>query len=398
MNALLAFSALGALLALLIFLGHVQMARAILRPPIPPPRLQHYPTVTVIRPIRGLDIGARENAEALLDQAYPGEQETLFILDSESDPAYSVMVELVAGRTTDAKRRSEVLIAGRPPAGRTGKLNAMIVGEARAKGELVAFSDSDTRPGPHLLRVLVEELIARPEAGDTFAPVVAQSDVTHAGDVAYELLVNPWYGASVALAAGERGELPFIMGQIMVFTRKALSAVGGVQCAEGQFVDDMYIGQCIARAGFKNVMVPYPLRIVTGGLSPRQFIRVFRRWMLFSRGGLPPSFVRPNWFRGTLYFTALGATVTALAIGNWAGAVFPAAAAGLFVWSQGDLQTRFGGPKVALKHLWVPAVLPIVGALVALSTKLNRRVDWRGRSYTLDASAKLTGGSDTSRA
>jgi len=27
---------------------------------------------------------------------------------------------------------------------------------------------------------------------------------------------------------------------------------------------------------------------------------------------------------------------------------------------------------------------------VALSTKLNRNVDWRGRSYRLDASAKLT--------
>jgi ceramide glucosyltransferase len=394
MNVPLAFSALGALLSVLIFVGHLQMARAIVRPPIPPQRLQSYPTVTVIRPIRGLDIGARENAEALLDQSYPGEQETLFILDSESDPAYSVMVELVRARTAAGKGRSEVLIAGKPPPGRTGKLNAMMLGEARAKGELVAFSDSDTRPGPHLLRVLVEELMARPEAGDTFAPVVAQSDVTRAGDVAYELLVNPWYGASVALAAGEGGELPFIMGQIMVFTRRALTAVGGVQCAEGQFVDDMYIGQCVARAGFKNVMVPFPLRIVTGGLSPRQFIRVFRRWMLFSQGGLPPSFVRPNWFRGTLYFTALGATLLALATRNWGGAVLPAAAAALFIWSQVDLQTRFGGPKVAVKHLWVPAILPLVGALVALSTKLNRQVDWRGRSYTLDASAKLTGSSE----
>jgi ceramide glucosyltransferase len=351
--------------------------------------------VTVIRPLRGLDIGSRENAEALLNQAYPGEQETLFIVDTESDPAYRLMVELVRAHAVSPRARAEVLVAGRPPPERTGKLNAMMLGEARAKGELIAFSDSDTRPGPHLLRVLVEELLARPEAGDTFTPVVAQSDMTRAGDVAYELLVNPWYGASVALAAGKDGELPFIMGQIMVFTREALAAVGGVQCAEGQFVDDMYIGQCVARAGFKNVMVPYPLRIVTGGLSPRQFIRVFRRWMLFSKGGLPSSFVRPNWFRGVLYFTALGTALVALASGHFSGALLPLAAAGLFVWSQLALQVRFGGSSVAFKHLWVPAVLPIVGALVALSTKLNRRVDWRGRSYTLDASAKLTGASRT---
>lgn len=398
MNVPLAFAALGAALFILILLGHFQMARAILRPPIPAPRLKSYPSVTVIRPIRGLDIGSRENAEALLDQAYPGEQETLFVLDTDTDPAFPLMVELVRARAAAGKGRAEVLLAGKPPPGRTGKLNAMMLGEARAKGELIAFSDSDTRPGAHLLRVLVEELVARPEAGDTFAPVVAQSDVTRAGDVGYELLVNPWYGGSVALAAGENGELPFIMGQIMVFTRQALSAVGGVQCAEGQFVDDMYIGQCIARAGFKNVMVSYPLRIVTGGLGPRQFIRVFRRWMLFSTGGLPASFTRPNWLRGALYFTALIATGVALATGNWVGALLPAVAVALFVWSQVDLQKRFGGPAVALKHLWVPAVLPIVAALVAFSTKLNRRVDWRGRSYTLDASAKLTGSSGTSSA
>ena len=379
MNLFLAFSALGALLFVLILLGHFQLARAIRRPPLSAPRLPSYPSVTVVRPIRGLDIGSRENAEALLAQDYPGEQETLFILDTESDPAYPVMVELVRARR--GKGRAEVLIAGKPPPGRTGKLNAMMLGEARAKGELIAFSDSDTRAGPQLLRILAEELLARPQAGDTFAPIVAQSDVTDAGDVAYELLVNSWYGASVALAAGASGELPFIMGQMMVFTRRALAAVGGVQCAEGQFVDDMYIGQCVARAGFKNVMVPYPLRIVTGGLSPRQFVRVFRRWMLFSTGGLPASFVRPNWFRGVLYFTALGVIAVALANEHWLGAVLPLAAALLFVWSQLDLQVRFGGSRVALKHLWIPVVLPLVAALVALSTKLNRNVDWRGRSY-----------------
>jgi ceramide glucosyltransferase len=381
--------ALGVVLFVLILLGHRQMARAIARPPVPQPRREAYPSVTVIRPIRGLDIGSRENAEALLDQAYPGELETLFILDSESDPAFPMMVELVRARAAAGKGQAEVLIAGKPPPGRTGKLNAMMLGEAQAKGELIAFSDSDTRPRPFLLRLLVEELLARPDAGDTFTPVVAQSDVTTAGDVGYELLVNSWYGPSVALAAGEHGELHFIMGQLMVFTRKALAAVGGVQCAEGQFVDDMYIGQCVARAGFKNVMVPYPLRIVTGGLGLRQFVRVFRRWMLFSQGGLPAHFVRPNWFRGILYFSSLAALGFALMTEQWVEALFPGAAVALFVWSQVALQSRFGGPPVAVKHLWIPVVLPIVAALVTLSTKINRRVDWRGRSYNLDASAKL---------
>ena len=33
------------------------------------------------------------------------------------------------------------------------------------------------------------------------------------------------------------------MGQLMVFKRRALEAIGGVGVAQGQFVDDMYIGK-----------------------------------------------------------------------------------------------------------------------------------------------------------
>ena len=110
--------ALGAVLFVLILLGHNQMARAIRRPAIPAPRLQTYPSVTIVRPIRGLDIGSRENAEALLEQAYPGDQETLFILDTESDPAYPVMVELVRAHAAKGNGQAEVLVAGKPPPGR----------------------------------------------------------------------------------------------------------------------------------------------------------------------------------------------------------------------------------------------------------------------------------------
>ena len=48
------------------------------------------------------------------------------------------------------------------------------------------------------------------------------------------------------------GELPFIMGQLMVFRRPALRAIGGVACAEGQLVDDMYIGKRVHEAGFRG--------------------------------------------------------------------------------------------------------------------------------------------------
>src|SRR5262245_28264168 len=59
------------------------------------------PSITVIRPIKGLDVGARENTEALLNQDYPGPVETLFVLDSAQDPAYPVVAQIVAASRKD---------------------------------------------------------------------------------------------------------------------------------------------------------------------------------------------------------------------------------------------------------------------------------------------------------
>src|SRR5262249_45219221 len=156
----------------------------------------------------------------------------LFVFDDASDPAFAVAERVVrAHRETGGAGRAEVLVAGAPPDGITGKLNAVAFGGRRARGEPRAFWDSDTRPGCDVVRILVETLLAKKDTGDTFAPVVVRSTKRTAGDVGYELLINAWYGPSVALAAGPRRELPFIMGQLMVFRRETLRAIGGVECA-----------------------------------------------------------------------------------------------------------------------------------------------------------------------
>lgn len=380
--------ALAVLSLALLIEGHVRLRRILGRRPARPPFPATAPSITVIRPVKGLDIGAEENIRAFLEMEYPGRLELLFVVDSEEDPSYPVIRRLIAEHRTTA-RRVEILLSGSPPQGRTGKLNAMLVGAAAANGELLAFNDSDSRPTKDLLGRLVAELLARPDCGCTFAPVVAASDRPTAGDVGYELLLNAWYGPTVSWAAQPRGELDFIMGQLMVFRRQALDAVGGVGVAEGHFVDDMYIGRALWHAGWKNVVIESPLRIVTGGMGPLQFFRTFRRWFLFSEGGLSFRFTWPNWVRGVSCWIAWAVLGVALATGNPAAAAMAVLAIAFSVYTQASLQVAYRGPPIAVHQLWVPAVIPILGALVALAAKLNRRVDWRGRSYDLDADARL---------
>ena len=374
-------------LALLVE-GHVRLRRVLARRPAQPPFPTTAPSITVIRPVKGLDTGAEDNIRAFLQMEYPGRLELLFVVDSEEDPAYPVIRRLVAEQRTTAER-VQILLSGSPPPGRTGKLNAMLVGVAAARGELLAFNDSDSRPTRDLLGRLVSELLARPDCGCTFAPVVAASDRPTAGDVGYELLLNAWYGPTVAWAAEPRSELDFIMGQLMVCRRPALDAVGGVGVAEGHFVDDMYIGRALWAAGWKNVVIESPLRIVTGGMGPLQFFQTFRRWLLFSEGGLSFRFTWPNWVRGVSCWIAWAVLGVALSTGHLAAGVLAALAIAFSVYTQASLQRAYHGPSIAVHQLWVPAVIPLLGGVVAIAARLNRRVDWRGRSYDLDAEARL---------
>src|SRR4051812_44262054 len=84
-------------------------------------QLLHYPSVTVIRPVRGADVGAEENVAAALDTGYPGDVETIFVFDDDGDPGLPLVHQAIARHEANGGRgRAEVVIAGAPPAGVTG--------------------------------------------------------------------------------------------------------------------------------------------------------------------------------------------------------------------------------------------------------------------------------------
>lgn len=381
--------AAGAVLLVQLVVWHWWFARAIVRAPVPARRPERYPALSVIRPIKGLDVGAEQNVRAALATSYPGDVETLFVLDDDRDPATALVRRIVAEHRAAGNRgRVELVFSGTPPAGRTGKLHAMIAGMRHAGGALIAFGDSDSRPSPELLANLVDALFASPEIGATFAPVVVADPPQTSGDVGYAIMLNALYGATVARTAGSRGRVPFIMGQLMVFRADALAAIGGPACADGQLVDDMYIGRCMNRAGFANVMINESLPITNSGTSLRQFLRTYRRWMLFGRNGLPARFTWPLWVRGVASWLAAALLAIALAVGSTGAAVL----AVLALVGQGEslarLHERLGGARIPYRLRGMTVMMFLIAPLVLASMRRGS-VEWRGRTYALRGRASL---------
>jgi len=219
--------------------------------------------------------------------------------------------------------------------------------------------------------------------------VVAHQPAVRAGDVGYATMLNMWYGASVATASRRTGDLPFIMGQLMVFRRECLRDIGGVACAKGELVDDMAIGRIVAAHGWRNIMAPHPLHVATGGMSYAEFLKLSRRWMLFGRNGLPFEFTRPMWLRGIEFWVGLVTLALALVTQHWLAALGPALALAVFEASLLRINAQFGGAKVPARYLWVPFALPMVAPAQLAYGLVDKRVDWRGRAYDLDVHARL---------
>jgi len=382
-----------ALAGLLLHLGiaHGRTVRALrLRDGQRPDGLATYPPVTVIRPVKGADVEQEANFLAALNTGYKGDVETIFVLEDEEDPAYPLVLRAIElHEASGALGSARIVLAGRPPAGRTGKINNMIAGEAEAVGDIIVFGDSDTRPDATVLANLVEHLMADPSAGASFAPVVNPCRPRSAGDVGYSIIVNAYLVGGMETALGPGRTLPFLMGQTMAFRRTALQDIGGVKCADGQLVDDMYLGARIVEAGYTNVMGTHPLQVINYGLGFKGFLKLWRRWLFCGRGGIPSSFALPFVARAVSFFIALGLAMAMLLTGHpWLAAL------AAVVWLLEGLHyirlhRLVGGAVLPLRFAWMawmpyPATIPL-----GLSMLIKPELDWRGHRYRLDASARL---------
>lgn len=355
-----------------------------------PKPLTELPSVTVIRPVKGADVEQDENFRAALDTGYAGDIETIFVFEDDQDEGVPYAKRAIAEHEqAGGHGRARILYSGARPEGRSGKIHNMIAGEAEATGEFIVFGDSDSRPDRQVLTNLIEHLVQDDTAGAAFAPAITPNKPRTAGDVGHNVILNALLVATMESAAGKDRENAFLMGQMMAFRKSALDAIGGVKCADGQLVDDMFLGGKIVDAGYRNIVGTHPLHIISYGMGFVEFLRLWRRWLFCGRGGIPLRFTLPFAIRAISLFGAIALVIACVALGEYRIATLPA----LLILLEGAHYDRLnrmtGGARVPLRFawmLWMPYILAIpIGVTMFLSPNLN----WRGHTYQLDIKAKL---------
>lgn len=343
------------------------------------------PPVSILVPARNEESNIGPCVLSLLAQDYPN-YEVLVLDDASTDHTGEILADLARSHP---KLR---LLQGRPlPEGWLGKLWACDQLAQAAQGELLLFTDADTRHHPLAVRDAASALIA--EEAD-LVTALPQEEVRTWGERLTVPLI-PWsLFTFLPVGLAHRLHWPPLsaaIGQFLLFRRDAYHQVGGHASVRHNSADDLALARRIIRHGYRWRLMDGSSRVqcsmYTGfrsafqGLSKSLFAAFdYRLWLyvpiwlwlavvfitppvtlaLFLAGVTIPGFSPP-----------LAAASTLLAAGQWA----------LFTW-----RLRYPPILIAL----YPLVLLVAVLIVfhSIWQRLTGRAAWKGRTMPAPKSSR----------
>src|SRR3984957_7234663 len=331
--------------------------------------LDFFPSVSILKPIRGLDRETYENFSSFCRQDYP-EFEILFCVSGESDPAVPVIKKVIG----DFPGRSIRLLVGAPEIGVSDKVNKLCRMAREARHEVVIVSDSDVRVDPDFLRAVVGPF-HDPKVGGVTCLSRRLTDGGFAADL--EALGNSADFAPGVLVARLFGGLDFMLGAVMATTKKHLAEIGGFEALADFFCDDYELGNRIVARGYRVELSRFPVDIVYPHETLGDALRHQLRWNLSIR------YSRPWGHFGLIFAQGLPWAILAalLAPSRLIAVCYLAAYFGYR--TSMAIVVAVGGMKdrVALRNLWMLVPRDVFAFVVWVGSFFAQRIHWRGRLF-----------------
>jgi ceramide glucosyltransferase len=383
---LLWFGALIGSLTSTVFLGMVLFAavryavrcRSQRTQVLPPVEL---PSVTILKPLHGMEPKLEENLESFFRQDYP-EFAIVFGVRNCTDPALKVVDKLQAKYP---QVHTRIVIAGEPswPNAKVYSLSKMI---ASSVDEFLVISDSDVLAGPGFLRNVIPPLLG-PKVGLVtclYRGIPARGLWSHLDALGMSIEMP-----SGVLVAKMVDGMKFALGAAMALRRDALEAAGGIRETAYYYSDDFVLGQRIAAAGYEVVLSHYKVEHVLDARSLARTLGDQLRWMKSTRFSRPLGHVGS----GLTYAVPFGLLALLLDFGH--SHRFPTGVE-LFVmaWLNRMLLALVVGwgimrDRRALWLCWLYPVRDLMGFGVWAASFFGRTFFWRGETYRFGAGGKI---------
>lgn len=359
---------------MLIALSNLWALRQLGDYPLP----SRWPRVSILVPARDEETNIGPCVRSLLAQAYP-DFEVLVLDDHSNDGTARALADL----TTEGGQLK--VLKGSPlPAGWLGKHWACYQLAQVADGELLLFTDADTRHHPYMLCNAVAALLA--EDADLLTALPQQEIVSWAEQLLVPII--PW-SIFVVLPLGLAHclRLPVLsvaIGQFMLFRRRAYEQVGGHAAVKGNIVDDIALGRKIKAHGlcwrlvdgsrYIRCRMYHNFQEVYNGLSKNLFA-VFNSnvplfiliWLWLGLVFLEPLLV--------LTWGVIGGRLPAWPLAQLASI---SVTGSLLLWA--ITYWRFGFPLYLAPLYPVTILLAILVAMRSMALTLTGQATWKGRT------------------
>jgi chlorobactene glucosyltransferase len=349
-----------------------------------PPPAESAPLVSIIVPARNEAVNISPCVASLLNTQYPSVE--IIVVDDGSTDGTSDIVRILEEHSAGRLR----LLEGEPlPAGWLGKPWACWQGYRHARGELLLFTDADTRHDDALLGHAVGAL--ERNSADMVTVLPRQLMVSF-----WERLILPHIFAILFMRYHDlkrvnRTRNPqdvIANGQFILLRREAYDAIGGHEALRREVVEDQRLAQLLVQGG-RRMFAAHAHDIMDTRMY-RSLDGIVEGWsknLALGSRAAAPSWISPAipWLIALFIATAWVLPPTAMLL----GALTPLVSGATFTW--GLLATAFSLLYwgVMLAFMGVPIVYAVLyplgaamsAALFVRSAVRGSRVAWKGRQY-----------------
>jgi ceramide glucosyltransferase len=343
-----------------------------------PPYSPEAPSVTILKPVKGMDAGSYENFASFCRQEYEGPVQLLFVAASADDPVIPVIRRLM-----EEFGDSRVSLVVNPAIhGPNYKVSNLINAFPQARHDIIIVCDSDIRvPTDYLKNVTAH--FSDPRVGlvtslyrTSSAPTIATA-IEAIGFTA-EMIPN-------VLVALHLEGLSFALGASMAVRREALAAIGGFEALVDYLADDYQLGNKVHRAGWR---IALDGTFVESMLRAEELLPVLARqlrWARTMRVSRPGGYLASGI---TLPFPAM------LLAAFVAPSPVPALAAiALLYFVRLAVTTTFSRcfvrDRLLPAWLWLIPLRDMLAFFTWALSFLGNRVEWRGSRFRLRPGGKI---------
>jgi ceramide glucosyltransferase len=333
--------------------------------------------ISILKPLKGADLGLSENLRSFFQQDYSGAWEIVFALSSATDPAIPIVESL---QREFPNVPSKLLIVGEPLYANAKVWSLEKLCEA-ATHDLVIMADSDIRVETHLLKSIAVEFAQDPKLGVATCPYRAVGGPSIWSQLE-ALGMNTEFIAGVLVARMLEG-MKFTLGPTVAARKAAIADAGGWAAMQNYLAEDFVLGQRVTEKGWHSILSSHVVEHHIGSEALDVNFAHRLRWNRSTRRSRPAGYV------GQFFTNPLPVFLAVWPLTGFQGGFLLAAImlrfTVAFATQNGVLNEN---PKV--QHVWQLPLQDLLSFAFWIAGFFGNIIAWRGQTYQLHRNGTFT--------